>query len=732
MSDQSNDDTPSTLDDSTMPLNEAVTAENIGKLIRTPTIIVSEGDPRAVPIRATCYCRHCAIAVRANRDLRPTEVVGILYNTETREIVEEQSEQSVFHMILGGQMREASRLMQTILQHRGEQLYRTNQEAGTAPECTRHAWVFSWDMETSLNVIPSMVRMLLKDELAFYSIRQARDYHTFFLFRPPMEMRLFLWAVPFPNPSQKNRIDLIIVNSEPIEEDRLELTPEEIDEWKSIFQEEDLTKLMNVIDESIAPRIVQRELYKISTFLAIHSPLWFYQPTTNSDGENILIRAALRFNTYGDTATAKTEVMSWCEKQLKLGEVVRAETGTRAGMYYHVNTELKALYWGVVPQNDGGMVYMDGLQGYSPEEMAKLREVFSHQKIKVQMMVSGEAWARVRMISAANTSKPMRRFLYPCQGIVDIRPFSREYSLPDIRRWDGWVPAAQEDVETKAIADARLPINNPHSVEIISPIDPELIRKHILWAWSLLPGEICIDPEAQKALNDAFIAIKNQYESPSIPIVGADSWQTLTRWSIAVAVVRHNWNEETKKVHVDKKAVDIAIEFIRNMYDTLELADYVEFEKGKGLLQSEIDDILLGLDDIKSKILQELARRSMNSEELGAIVGLKAQSLRTNHLGKLRGLELVSSGTRKGFELTNKGVELLRILKNLKFKLPEGAGETLPEDEEEESGESFRCTSCGDYHDKEILMKHPYDTKGKYCKECISKLTPEGGALDDF
>ena len=133
MSEPNNDDVTPTLDELTIPLNEAVRAENIGKLLRSPAIIVSEADPRAIPIRATCLCRNCATAARLNADFRPTEVVARLYDLEKREITREEAEKDVFYLILAGQISQATRLLQKILQRRAKQQYQTHQNEGTAP-----------------------------------------------------------------------------------------------------------------------------------------------------------------------------------------------------------------------------------------------------------------------------------------------------------------------------------------------------------------------------------------------------------------------------------------------------------------------------------------------------------------------------------------------------------------------------------------------------------------------
>ena len=129
------------------------------------------------------------------------------------------------------------------------------------------------------------------------------------------------------------------------------------------------------------------------------------------------------------------------------------------------------------------------------------------------MFVSGESWCRVRTIATANTTHPMRSFLFRCQGIKNIRPYGRDYSNPDIRRVDLFIPSAMKDVSNETIADSVFP-NHP-----VTPSKPNLIRKHILWAWQLTPNDFMIEKDAMDAIKTEFVELANEHKAVTDDVV---------------------------------------------------------------------------------------------------------------------------------------------------------------------------------------------------------------------
>jgi len=186
------------------------------------------------------------------------------------------------------------------------------------------------------------------------------------------------------------------------------------------------------IRHQIAPDMVGRYDVREARILTLHSPIWI--PDIYGDR---IIRGSLRELLLGDTKTNKTESVKDTTEIMRVGELVSAETGSRAGLLYAVDTDKNIIRWGALPLADGGYIAIDGLNALPSMQMPAFREALTQQKVKVSMAVHGVAPVRIRLTGIMNPMSPMAEYTVYCQSIPASWIFKK---LPDITRWDIFIP----------------------------------------------------------------------------------------------------------------------------------------------------------------------------------------------------------------------------------------------------------------------------------------------------
>lgn len=364
-----------------------------------------------------------------------------------------------------------------------------------------------------------------------------------------------------------------------------------------------------------------------------------------------IIRGCLRALAFGDTKTYKSENgKDLTINHYGFGGYVVAESSSRTGITYTVDTENKAIVWGELPNNDLGLVVIDGLHTMFSEEMKELRESLENQRITVRRFVSGDALARTRVIGIFNPNKPMNQYVYPCMALKDNNAF---YEPPDLTRWDIFLPFTREDVSEEAIV-ARTPKQRP--------VLEQVFKRHVYWAWSRKPEHIRYSEAAKGLIIEASVELMREYALSSLPIVHLGIRDVLCRLSVAQACLEHSTDETHALILVDLPHVERALAFYRDMLDRLKLREYKLEEEGSlEISPGEFEEIIRELGPRGLEILNSIKILSKSSAVLAEELDVSVETIKRDYKPLIK-YGLISTSPRVGATLTARGVQFLKLL----------------------------------------------------------------------
>lgn len=396
----------------------------------------------------------------------------------------------------------------------------------------------------------------------------------------------------------------------------------------------------------IAPDMVGHDMARLSRLLVLHSPIWI------NDLNGKKIRGCIRENLFGDTKTYKSQSVKDIIDKYHFGEWCSSETGSRSGLLFYVDTDKKTIAWCILPLNDKGYVGLESINILKGEEWSRFREVLEDMRVKVVMAIQGAANVRTRMSVTMNPPKPMGEYLCKCQAIVDTYVFKH---LPDITRWDIWLPFALDDVNQEEIVDRG---------EIKRPIPDDVFMKHVYWSWSLPPDNIIIENKSKEIIKRETKKIMNEYQMDALPVVHPATRDVITRLSVAMAILNHS-TEDCITVMVRPRDVEEAVTFYTNMLEDIELRTYKNMMEGETYVdKDEMEEIASKFEKEHFKILNLIMARSRGAPELARLLNISEKTVKRKY-EILKEFDLIKAVRGKGITLTRRGVFFVKKLMNI-------------------------------------------------------------------
>jgi hypothetical protein len=431
------------------------------------------------------------------------------------------------------------------------------------------------------------------------------------------------------------------VNPIETEIDSFVITEQDKENWIKYFRNNNHETLRN----QIAPDMVGRSLVQDSILITLHS-----LPEIK-DVNNKTIKGIIRGVFCGDTKCYKSESLKDITiNYYRLGDYIVAESASRAGITYTIDTDARSIIWGVLVLNDLGFVAIDGFQRMYSDEVGELREALESGKIIVARSVSGEAFARTRIITAMNPFKPLNQSLFRCMSLRDNFVFKNE---PDLTRWDFFIPFGTEDVDSELITGR---------VIAERPIPKDVFMRHVYWVWSRKADDIEYSAEARQLIIERSKEIIKKYSIASLPIVHNGFRDILTKASAAIAALRHSTDESHEKVIVRSEHVQEAVDFYYRMFEDLQLEDYKFAEEGKlKLTETEFTEIAKELGDREYQILDSIKMETKSSSVLAEELGVAIRTIKDSY-AVLSRHNLVSTKQKIGVAITPRGITFLKIL----------------------------------------------------------------------
>ena len=423
----------------------------------------------------------------------------------------------------------------------------------------------------------------------------------------------------------------------------IKISPEEHETFKKYFGPmADISVLFN---HQLAPGVVGKAFHKEAKLLVLHSPL----EAIDIRGQR-KIRTSLRLVEIADTKTAKTVQMTDISYgHYHLGELIVAETASRTGILYNIDSENRVAHLGAIPLNDRGLVLLDGLQHLHSDEMGQMREVLETGRLKVNKLIKFERPARVRIIAAMNPKTPttMQDYFLRIDALINSYQFA---DPADLTRWDIVLASAEKDVDVRLINSA-IPGDRP--------VPDKIFRNHVLWAWSLKPSDIIYSETAKTKVGEVANSL-SEYLNAKYPLIHNGVRDQVTRLAIAYACLRHSVNDEYK-VLVCQQHVEMAHSFILRMLEFLNFDEFIYgIKQSSELTDAEIEKLGPCVETSHIKVLTEIAHGNTNAESIGKSVGLSAQQIKQKYYSELKEWRLIETVPKVGAKLTPKGIAYLK------------------------------------------------------------------------
>jgi hypothetical protein len=350
-----------------------------------------------------------------------------------------------------------------------------------------------------------------------------------------------------------------------------------------------------------------------------------------------------------------------------LGALATGAAATRTGLTYSLDDRVndrRVLRWGLLPQNNRGLVVVDEAHKFSWADWSELTDVRSTGEVRVDRSIRGRHPAEVRQIYLANPpeSQPLSHYY---AGIEALKGLMR---LEDIRRFDLVVIAARGDNKRKEYLTLE---SQRHKGQQIIPA--ELWHAHLCWAWSLEPGSIVWPPESLERLVEVSAQLDDRYGAATdIPLVGSDIKDKVARLSQGVAVLLHSTNDH-RTVCVLPEHVEYVGMLFRAVYDheNCRLDEYAQTYRAESeLTETEYQKVKAELRKIKTNALDpdtvdemlKAFRRNdtLSLDDLVGFLGIAKGTVKMRVM-VLRKYRLVRSG-RQGYRRTPRLIAFLRRL----------------------------------------------------------------------
>lgn len=228
----------------------------------------------------------------------------------------------------------------------------------------------------------------------------------------------------------------------------------------------------------------------------------------------------------GDTRCGKSIASEFLYKHYRIGEYIGGTKSiTKTGLIGGITQQFQKhkISWGVLPQNDRGMVTIDELSRISLPDLDTLTEPRGSGLVDIEMIVRGKTLARVRKIFLSNwremTEGDVNRHDY---GLSNIKKLCGADAV--LSRFDAALVVKNTDV-------LNFDVNYEAATTKYTSYQ---CRQLIAWAYSRTTDQFVYEEGFAKALNDAQELMFKNYH-PSSQLVNQEMRAKIARLATALA-----------------------------------------------------------------------------------------------------------------------------------------------------------------------------------------------------
>lgn len=273
----------------------------------------------------------------------------------------------------------------------------------------------------------------------------------------------------------------------------------------------------------------------------------------------LLPRGWLDILIIGDTACGKSAVTETIVNRMKLGEFIKGENTSFAGLVgglQQVGTRAKwDIIWGRMPLNHGKLLVIDEMSSLPVEaisDMSAIRSSGIAEIVKVQAGITRSA-TRLVWLGNPRSDNSMAHYTFGVDAVRELigRP-------EDIRRFDFAIGVMTSDVPAD-IVNKRRDISGYRGKW-------DELRQLVKWVWQLRPAEIEIDGHTTDTILQLAKDQAKDYDS-SFPLVEPNE-QRVKLARVATAVAARCLSERGGKLIVKPHHAAYADIFMRQCFDS--------------------------------------------------------------------------------------------------------------------------------------------------------------------
>lgn len=348
-------------------------------------------------------------------------------------------------------------------------------------------------------------------------------------------------------------------------------------------------------------RVIKRRILAFAVDLAYHTAISFHFHNEK------WIKGWMEVVIVGDSAQGKTEVGKKMHEHFQLGGWTGAEGEGRTGLAFSKQkmgtgggkgAERWQVKWGLIPQNDRGLLNIDEFEGINLEAFAELTKARDEGIVAATGVKAGfQTFGRTRAIYYSNArdkyKKPgsagvdggsIGQYAYGVEAVAGLYG-----SHQDVRRVDFAVVVKKGDVSAREI-------NTIMTKSVPHIYTTELCKNLILWVWSRTMTQIIIEPDVVQEILDAATRIANKYATSKMMLVDASTQKKkLGRMAVAVAARMFSTNDDMSCIVVKKEHVEFAEHVFYMSYDStgMQYDIYAAHNRDLGdITEDEKDEIM--------------------------------------------------------------------------------------------------------------------------------------------
>ena len=330
----------------------------------------------------------------------------------------------------------------------------------------------------------------------------------------------------------------------------------------------------------------------------------------------------------GDSGEAKTQLAENLMKHYGQGEKVVGDRTRATGLVGGIDRRNGGyrISWGAMPRNDRRILLIDEVSKLPPKELSKLSDVRSSGISRLDMIASGEAPSRCRLVMVTNprvkdgtmSHIDMSSFAYPVEAIETIFR-----GKEDIRRLDFAIAVHSGEVAPEII-------NRERKIGQQGKYNESVCQDLVLWAWTRTPEQVEFTPEAETRVNSVAEWFSKNYKSGILLVSPASQRDKIARLAVALAA-RLFSTKDGEKLVVEEKHVIFVSNWLNRCYslDGLGYQDYCKvYSEEHDITEEELKEITATIQQFSAwtGLVRRLgeAANTFRSVELSRQLDLKA------------------------------------------------------------------------------------------------------------